>query len=149
MVLDNPRRLSIARIANEPSESFDDWQIGFTASVLFDALSDSDPDVGLRGVEKRSYQGRFADPQFPRDEDGLSCPSTRVVEMGVQPTYLLPPAHDDGLDFIPWRFLPVVRLVPAGLPGVDFTCEGVDRSQRPMPLPIAPRTLPSRSILRN
>jgi hypothetical protein len=64
-------------------------------------LSDSDPHVRLHGVQKRSDQGCFSDPQFPGDEHGSSRPTKRVVEMGVQPTDLLLPADDGGLDFIP------------------------------------------------
>jgi len=133
MVLNDPQRVRMSRIANESSEAFDDRPIGFTASVLFDALSRGDPDVVLHRVKKRPNQGRLSDPQFPRDEYGSARPAKRLLELRTQPTDLVFPAHHCGPDFIKWRrFLATIRIFPAGLPGVDFIREGVDGAQRRM-----------------
>jgi hypothetical protein len=132
-----------ASIANDSLKSFDHGEIRLSSPVLFDALTRRDPDVGSDLVEKGLNQRGFTNAQLSRDEDSLTRGLERPPKVFVELAELLVTADHSGPPPRRWRRLRALKGVfSSELPEIDFLGEGVDRSQRTMPMPMDRQAFP-------
>jgi hypothetical protein len=104
---------------------------------MFDALTRHDPHVGRHLTKKGLNQRSLANPQLTCDKNRLATPLERSAKVLVQPTKLVvSPYKPRSLPTRCGRFLSLDGMFPAGLPGIDFMSECVDRSDRGMTMPV-------------